>query len=73
MLVNRNEYAPELIYMGAIQTDTRSFKIHCAIWYHLPNLKNVKNTHGRLLLLVKLQALVRFSENKRDKESVLQG
>ena len=28
----------------------------CAIWYHLYNLKNVKNTHERLLLLVKLQA-----------------
>ena len=26
------------------------------IWYHLYNLKNVKNTHGALLLLVKLQA-----------------
>ena len=28
----------------------------CAIWYHSYNLKNVKNTHGRVLLLVKLQA-----------------
>ena len=27
----------------------------CAIWYHLYNLKNVKNTHGGPLLLVKLQ------------------
>ena len=26
------------------------------IWYYLYNLKNVKNTHGRVLLLVKLQA-----------------
>ena len=26
----------------------------CAVWYHLCNLKNVKNTHGRVLLLVKL-------------------
>ena len=25
-------------------------------FYHLYNLKNVKNTHGRVLLLVKLQA-----------------
>ena len=25
------------------------------IWYHLCNLKNVKNTHGGVLLLVKLQ------------------
>ena len=28
----------------------------CTIWYHLYNLKNVKNTHGGVLLLVKLQA-----------------
>ena len=28
----------------------------CAIWHHLYNLKNVKNTHGGVLLLVKLQA-----------------
>ena len=28
----------------------------CAIWYHSYNLKNVKNTHGGVLLLVKLQA-----------------
>ena len=28
----------------------------CAIWYILYNLKNVKNTHGGVLLLVKLQA-----------------
>ena len=28
----------------------------CAIWYYLYNLKNVKNTHGGVLLLVKLQA-----------------
>ena len=27
-----------------------------AIWYHLKNFKNVKNTHGRVLLVVKLQA-----------------
>ena len=26
----------------------------CAIWYHLTNLKNVKNTHGGVLLLVTL-------------------
>ena len=25
-------------------------------WYHLHSLKNVKNTHGRVLILVKLQA-----------------
>ena len=28
----------------------------CVIWYHLYNLRNVKNTHEGVLLLVKLQA-----------------
>ena len=28
----------------------------CAMWYHLSNLKNVRNIHGGVLLLVKLQA-----------------
>ena len=30
--------------------------MHCVIWYHLYNLKNVENTHGGVLLLVKLRA-----------------
>ena len=29
--------------------------MRCTIWYHLYNLKNVKNIYGRVLLLVKLQ------------------
>ena len=29
--------------------------IRCAIWYHLYNLKNVKNIDGGVLLLVKLK------------------
>ena len=28
----------------------------CRIWYHLYNLKNVKNTHGDVLVFVNLQA-----------------
>ena len=32
------------------------YLMRCAIWYHLCNLKNVKNTHGGVLILVKLQA-----------------
>ena len=28
----------------------------CAIWCHLSNLKNVKNTHGGVLFSVKFQA-----------------
>ena len=30
--------------------------MHCAIWHHLYNLKNVRNTRGGVLLLVKMQA-----------------
>ena len=35
---------------------TLLYVIHCAIWYHLYQFKNVKKTHGGVLLLVKLQA-----------------
>ena len=31
-----------------------SYVVRCAIWYYLYNLKNVKNTHGRVLVLVTL-------------------
>ena len=34
------------------------FEVRCAIWYHLYNLKNVKNTHGGVLILSKV-ALIR--------------
>ena len=30
---------------------TATYVMLCAIWYHLYNLKNVKNTHGEVLLL----------------------
>ena len=30
--------------------------MHCAIWYHMYNLKNVKNTNRGVLILVKLHA-----------------
>ena len=30
----------------------------CAVWYHSYSLKNMKNTNGGVLLLVKLQAEV---------------
>ena len=32
------------------------YVMHCAFWYHLYNLKNMKNTHAGVLLLVKLKA-----------------
>ena len=39
--------------LGNIHT----YVMRCAIWYHLCNFKNVKNTHEGVLVLVKLQAL----------------
>ena len=30
--------------------------MRCTIWYHVYKLENVKNTHGGVLILVKLQA-----------------
>ena len=30
----------------------------CPIWYHLYNLKNVKNTHGGMSFLVKLHTYI---------------
>ena len=36
------------------------YVVCCANWYHLYNLKSVKNPHGGVLLLVKLQALTFF-------------
>ena len=41
----------------SIEINQTPYVMRCAIWYHLCNLKNVKNTHGGVLLLVKLQAL----------------
>ena len=35
-------------------------EMFCAIWYHLHNLKNVKNTHGGVLLLVKLKVTLLY-------------
>ena len=35
-------------------TQGSEYVMRCAIWYHLHNLKNVKNTPGGVLILVKL-------------------
>ena len=42
--------------IGPLAVNT--YVILCAIWYHLYNLKNAKNTYGGMLLLVKLQSTV---------------
>ena len=36
--------------------------VRCAIWYHLYNLENVKNTHGGVLVLVKLQVSAQIAQ-----------
>ena len=38
------------------RTKQYTIVMRCAIWYHLYNLKNVKNTYGGVLILVKLHA-----------------
>ena len=42
-------------------TDCSLNETLCAIWYRLYNLKNLKNTHRGVLLLVKLQALLKVT------------
>ena len=53
-------YNPHKSNIGIISVllDTHSTKyvVRCTIWYYLYNLKNVKNIHGGVLILVKLQA-----------------
>ena len=51
-----------ILNLGSSVSDFKFLKLlfqyvmRCAICYHLYNLKNVKKTHGGVLLLVKLQA-----------------
>ena len=48
---------PELTsHQSSIFIADFEYVMRCAIWYHLYNLKNMKNTHGGVLHLVKLQA-----------------
>ena len=43
---------------------TKTYVILCAIWCHLRSLKNVKNTHGWVKLLLKLQTeICNFTES----------
>ena len=47
----------EKLYQERLQLQRLPVLVHirCAIWYYLYNLKNVKNTHGAVLLLVKVK------------------
>ena len=38
-------------YSKEAQPDLVPYVVRCAIWYHLYNIKNTKNTHGGVLLL----------------------
>ena len=40
---------------GAWRVKHYTYVVRCVIWYHLYNFRNVKNTHGGVLLLAKLQ------------------
>ena len=54
MLSCIRQHIKSLAKTGIIMSD--EYVMRCAIWYHLYNFKNVKNAHGGMLLLVKLQA-----------------
>ena len=43
---------------STINTHSILYETLCTIWYHLQNLKNAKNTHGGVLLLVLLKETV---------------
>ena len=51
---------PLLCSKLAIYNYIFAYVVFCAIQYYLHNLKNVKSTHGGMLLLVKLQAFCRL-------------
>ena len=52
-LIHLSFASNDLSAMCLYYTYQDSYVMRCAIWYHLYNLKNVKNTHGGVLILVK--------------------
>ena len=54
----QKQKAPSEMFERVLNTtlNTSTIAMRCPILYHLYNLKNVKNTHGDVLLWVKLQA-----------------
>ena len=48
------ELFPKGTWIMQLRNYYLTFVMRCAIWHHLYNLRNVKNTHGRVLLLVKV-------------------
>ena len=54
----QNFHDPESVLISSVFTKILNEAL-CAIWDHVYNLKNVKSTHGVVLLLVKLHAKVK--------------
>ena len=47
-----SNHPPSVISLIQRSIELRLFVMRCTICYHLYNLKNVKNTHGGVLILV---------------------
>ena len=54
--ISAKEKENEILIKDMTRMQEGTYVMRCAIWHHLYNLKNVKNTHEGVLLLVKLQA-----------------
>ena len=60
-LLIKGGYLPDRIFVSQLVCMNNrnlllvTYMMRCAILYHLYNFKNVKKTHGGVLLLVKLQ------------------
>ena len=59
----RKNKETRLKYQGFRKDFPNKIVVRCAIWQHLYNFKKVKNTHGGVLILVKLQAKAKQSNN----------
>ena len=44
-----------LYLIDRLSAPVPDYVMRCTIWYHLYNIKNMKNTHERVSLLVKLR------------------
>ena len=53
-------------FILAVVVVSFTYAMLCAIWYHLYNFKNMKNTRAGVLLLVKLQAFSCYFLNKKE-------
>ena len=46
------DYKEKFIKFNELRIQFTKYLMLCAIWYYLSNFKNVKNTHGSVLILV---------------------